>query len=61
MAKATDAINKYGQDIGVSATKGTEFLGMSWGATAAMLVATILSIAQVCGGRRDKGFKSSKI
>ena len=61
MAKATDAINKYGDDIGVSATKGVQFLGMSWGAAAAMLVATIVSIAQIFVGRRDKSYKPSKI
>ena len=61
MAKATDAINKYGNDIGVSATKGVTFLGLAWGAAAAMLVATIVSIVQVCGGRREKKFKNSKI
>jgi hypothetical protein len=57
MAKATDAINKYGEDIGVSATKGTTFLGLAWGAVAAMLVAMIVSIAQVCVGRREKSYK----
>lgn len=61
MAKATDAINEYGNDIGISATKGVNFLGMAWGATAAMLVAMIVSIAQVCVGRRNKRFQSSKI
>lgn len=49
---ATDKINKYGKEIGVSATKGTTFLGMTWGATAAMLLAAIVSIAQCCVGRR---------
>lgn len=61
MAKATDAINKYGDDIGVSATRGDRFLGMSWGATAAMLVASIVSIVQVFKGRKDKKFTPSKI
>jgi hypothetical protein len=61
MAKAVDAINKYGNDIGVSATKGVTFLGLAWGAAAAMLVAMIVSIAQVCGGRREKRFRDSKI
>lgn len=63
MAKATDAINKYGDDIGISATKGVTFLGMAWGAAAAMLVAMIVSIAQVCVGRRNKNksYTPSKI
>lgn len=61
MAKATDAINNYGNDVGVSATKGVTFLGLAWGAAAAMLVAMIVSIVQVCGGRRERKFKNSKI
>lgn len=54
IVKAVDALNKYGKDIGISATKGTTFLGLTWGATAAMLLASILSIAQCCAGRRHR-------
>ena len=31
IVKAVDALNKYGKDIGISATKGTTFLGLTWG------------------------------
>lgn len=55
--KAVHAVNKYGHDIGIAAYKGTRFLGMTWGATAVMLLASIFSIAQCCGGRkRDKRY-----
>lgn len=52
MIKAVNAINKYGGDIGVAAYKGTEFLGMTWAATALLLLASFLSIAECCAGRR---------
>jgi flagellar biosynthesis protein FliR len=61
MVKATNAINKYGEPIGVSATKGTVFLGMAWGATAAMLVASIVAVAQVLASHRERKFRQSKI
>jgi hypothetical protein len=61
MVKATNAINKYGEPIGVSATRGTEFLGMAWGATAAMLVASIVAVAQVFASHRERKFRQSKI
>jgi len=54
IVKATNAVNKYGNDIGVSATKGTTFLGLTWGATAAMLLAAFVSIAQCVAGRRHR-------
>lgn len=61
--KAVNAINKYGEPIGVSATKGTEFMGMSWGAVAAMLVAMLVAVYQVVAGRRERkqSFRQSKI
>lgn len=52
IVKATNTINKYGEDIGIAAYKGGRFLGMTWAATALMLLAAIVSIAQCCGGRR---------
>ena len=62
MVKATNSINKYGNDIGVSATKGTNFLGMAWGAVAAMLVAMIVAIMQLVAGRSEKrSFRSTKV
>ena len=51
MVKAVNAVNKYGSDIGIAASKGTTFLGLTWGATAAMLVASCLSVVQCMAGR----------
>ncbi|KAK4947902.1 hypothetical protein LTR10_013410 [Elasticomyces elasticus] len=54
IVKAVDAANKYGNDIGIAAYKGAKFLGMTWGATAVMLLACVMSIAQCCVGRSRK-------
>lgn len=53
MVKAVDALNNYGDDIGISATRGDRFLGMTWAATALMLIALVVSFVQLCVGRRD--------
>jgi len=52
IVKAVNTINKFGDDIGIAAYKGGTFLGMTWGATAVMLLASAVSIAQCCAGRR---------
>ncbi|KAK2759433.1 hypothetical protein FQN54_002911 [Arachnomyces sp. PD_36] len=55
--KTVEAVNKYGDDIGVSATRGQKFLGMTWAAVAAMLIATLLSIVLcVVARRRNHAF-----
>ena len=51
--KAVNALNKYGNDIGISATKGKLFLGMTWAATALMFIAFAVSIVQLIMGRKD--------
>jgi len=58
IVKAVNAINKYGKEIGIAGYKGDTFLGMTWAATAAMLLATVMSIAQCCGGssRRNRRY-----
>lgn len=61
MVKATRAINKYGDDIGIAATMGSRFLGMSWAAAGLMLVATIVTLVQVFSGRKERTFKSTKV
>lgn len=53
-AKATNVINKYGNDIGVAAYKGTRFMAMTWVAVALMFIAACLWIAECCIGRRKK-------
>jgi hypothetical protein len=52
IVKVVNATNKYGADIGLAAYKGTEFLGMTWAATAVMLLASFMWIAECCAGRR---------
>jgi hypothetical protein len=52
MVKVVNAINKYGDGIGIAATRGTTFLGLTWGAVAAMLLAAILSTVQCIAGRK---------
>lgn len=54
IVKAVHAINKYGSDIGIAAYKGKEFLGMTWAATAVMLLGSLLWIAECCAGRRSR-------
>ncbi|KIX09977.1 uncharacterized protein Z518_01058 [Rhinocladiella mackenziei CBS 650.93] len=52
VVKAVDAINKYGDDIGIAAEMGDKFLGMTWAATGLMLLAATVSLVQFCAGRR---------
>lgn len=53
MIIAVNRLNEYGADLGVSATRGNKFLGMTWAATGVMLIALIVSFVQLCVGRRD--------
>ncbi|KXT07287.1 hypothetical protein AC578_428 [Pseudocercospora eumusae] len=53
--KASDVINKYGNDIGVSAGKGKKFLIITWVATGLLLLASILWCVDCCFGGRRKG------
>lgn len=51
-SKFTKDINKFGKPIGVSASKGKEFLALTWVATALMLLGSLLWIGECCAGRR---------
>jgi hypothetical protein len=53
MVKATGIINQYGNDIGVEANWGGKFLGLTWAATALMLVVLIAWVVEFCIGRRQ--------
>ena len=55
--KATDVINEHGQDVGIVASRGGKFLGMTWAATALMLVATVSWMGSCCV-RPRKGVSS---
>ena len=50
--QVTNAINKYGNEIGVAATKGTTFQGMTWAATILMFLAAAAWVVDCCVGRR---------
>ena len=48
-----DAVNTYGEDIGVVATKGTTFIGMTWSATLLVLLAGVAWVLEFIRGRRE--------
>ncbi len=52
--KGAHAINKYGKDIGVSATKGGKFLALTWSATALMFLAMLVWTYMMFTGGRPK-------
>ena len=52
IVKAVNTINKHGADIGIAAYKGSKFLGMTWAATALMLLASFVWAVEVLRGRR---------
>jgi len=52
--KATDIINKYGNDIGVYAVRGKKFLVLTWVATGVMFLAAALWVGVWWVGRREK-------
>lgn len=54
IVKVVNAVNKYGEEIGVAAYKGNKFLAFTWAATALMLVASIGWIVECCLGRKNK-------
>lgn len=55
VVKSTQLINKYGNDIGIEAQKGSKFLAITWVATAVMLVASLVWCCDcVVGRRREK-------
>jgi len=56
--KATDLINKYGNDIGLEASWGSKFLTLTWVATGLMLIVVLAWVVEFCIGRRHKQPKS---
>lgn len=56
ITKTVNAVNKYGAEIGVAAYKGSTFLGMTWAATALMLLASVGWIAECCRGRKNRAY-----
>ncbi|KAL8874173.1 MAG: hypothetical protein Q9198_006921 [Flavoplaca austrocitrina] len=52
MSKVVHEVNKHGDDIGISAAKGTTFLGMTWAATVLMAIAAVAWIYEFVAFRR---------
>jgi hypothetical protein len=52
--KGSNVINKYGDDIGISANRGTGFMGLTWAATACLLVASIVGCVGCFGVHRRR-------
>lgn len=48
------AVNHYGGDVGISATAGGRFLGLTWAATACMLICVLWWTVDCCIGRRGR-------
>jgi hypothetical protein len=53
-AKATNLINKYGNDIGVYAYKGGKYLTITWVSVAVMALAAISWVVEFWVGRKNK-------
>ncbi|KAK4545672.1 hypothetical protein LTR36_002625 [Oleoguttula mirabilis] len=51
--KSADVINKYGNDVGISAQKGTRFLVLTWVATGVMLIASMVWCFDCIIGRKQ--------
>jgi len=55
--KGTNIIDKYGKPIGVSADRGNGFLGLTWAATAMMLLSSIVGCVGCFTKRNRKSVK----
>jgi len=52
--KGDKIIDKYGKPVGVSADRGNGFLGLTWAATACMVLAALIGCAGCCMKRNRK-------
>lgn len=52
--KGVSKLNDVGDDVGISASRGTKFLGLTWAATALMLAAAIYWFVHLCLMRRER-------
>lgn len=52
--KGSEIIDKYGKPIGLEAHKGSKFLGLTWAATALMLITLCLWVFETCIGHRRR-------
>lgn len=54
------AVDRYAEQVGVTADPGRRFLGLTWGATAAMLVCLVWWSVDCCVGRRGRRKRFSR-
>lgn len=54
------AIDKYAEQVGITGSSGRKFLGLTWGATAAMLVCLIWWSVDCCIGARGRRKRFSR-
>lgn len=54
------AVDQYAEQVGVTADPGRRFLGLTWGATAAMLVCVVWWSVDCCIGRRGRRKRFSR-
>lgn len=52
--KAVHTINKYGNDIGVYASKGVKYLTLTWVAMAVMALASLAWVGEFCIGHKQR-------
>lgn len=53
--KGTDVVNKYGKAIGVSANVGHKYMGITWGATGALFLGSLLwCFTCIAPGRKNR-------
>ncbi|KAF4450500.1 hypothetical protein F53441_6390 [Fusarium austroafricanum] len=52
--KGVKAINKIGDNVGVSASLGNKFLGLTWAAAGLMIIAAIYWVMHLCLMRRER-------
>lgn len=52
MSKVVHEVNKHGNDVGISASMGKTFLGMTWAATILMAIAAVAWIYESVAHRR---------
>ncbi|PNS18173.1 SUR7 family protein pun1 [Sphaceloma murrayae] len=50
-------LNRYAEQVGIQAQRGTGFLALTWSATAAMFICVVWWTADCCIGRRNRGYK----
>lgn len=59
IVKGSNAINKYGKQIGVEADRGRKFEAITWASTGLMLVVSLAWILETCIGHRRRSYPNN--